>query len=260
MKTQKILFLDIDHTLYDPIKKEIPASTIDAIKRVSLNQDLMLAIATGRAKYMLDILKPIEPYIDIYITINGKMILYENNIIYDDPMKKEDIEVIKDCFKRHNMTFGYIGKNSQGINKITPYVQQMFDEASMPLPDLAPEYAHSKDVYQMWAFSNDTTLKDLKGQLKDYILVPWLSDGFDIVTKGHDKISGIRTVLDHFNISMENAYAIGDGENDIEMLKTIPNSAAMGNAKPHVKAVASFVTKPYDEDGISHALKHFKLL
>ncbi len=47
----------------------------------------------------------------------------------------------------------------------------------------------------------------------------------------------------------------GDDMNDFEMLNGYKNSVAMGNADARVKAVARFVTKSNDADGISYALK-----
>ena len=54
--------------------------------------------------------------------------------------------------------------------------------------------------------------------------------------------------------------AIGDGGNDITMLKHVPYSVAMGNAKDEVKSCASYVTTHILEDGIVNAFKHFHLL
>ena len=53
--------------------------------------------------------------------------------------------------------------------------------------------------------------------------------------------------------------AFGDGGNDIPMLKHVATGIAMGNAEPHVKAVADYVTSSVEEDGISQALKHWVL-
>ncbi|RKJ34669.1 Cof-type HAD-IIB family hydrolase, partial [Butyricicoccus sp. 1XD8-22] len=69
----KILFFDIDGTLYNSEKK-IPASSKDAIKEARKN-GYEIAIATGRAPFMI---QPIidELEIDTYITFNGQYIVY----------------------------------------------------------------------------------------------------------------------------------------------------------------------------------------
>ena len=49
---------------------------------------------------------------------------------------------------------------------------------------------------------------------------------------------------------MENIYAFGDGLNDVEMLKFVKNSVAMGNAHEEAKKVAKHVTTSVHQNGI----------
>ena len=53
------------------------------------------------------------------------------------------------------------------------------------------------------------------------------------------------------NIPIEDSYAFGDGENDIEMLATVGCGIAMGNAAKAVKAHAKKVTDSVSQDGVA---------
>jgi hydroxymethylpyrimidine pyrophosphatase-like HAD family hydrolase len=53
--------------------------------------------------------------------------------------------------------------------------------------------------------------------------------------------------------------AIGDGANDLSMLKAAGRAIAMGNAVPELKAIADFVSKPANDDGFAHAVDAFLL-
>lgn len=53
--------------------------------------------------------------------------------------------------------------------------------------------------------------------------------------------------------------AIGDGENDIEMLKLAGWGVAMGNANSVVKGVAKAITSTNDEDGVAEAIEQYIL-
>lgn len=260
MNAQKIVFFDIDHTIYDPIKKEIPKSTRAAIQQLSMREDVFVAVATGRAHYMLDIIDPIKPYIDIYITINGQVITYGKKTLHDAHLDQTTIREVKAIFNKHHLIYGSIGNQTQAVNRLNEAAIAEFHQASMPLPRIDPDFDKQYKVYQMWAFSDDKTFKKVSLDLPEYQVVPWLSDGFDVVLKNHSKRDGIKKVLAHFNIKLEHAYAFGDGENDIEMLSYIPNSYAMGNAKQHVKKSAKEVAPRYDEDGIYKALVAAKLI
>ncbi len=52
--------------------------------------------------------------------------------------------------------------------------------------------------------------------------------------------------------------AIGDGANDITMLKVVAVGIAMGHAPPAVQAAADGVTNTNDQDGVALALKRLR--
>lgn len=72
-------------------------------------------------------------------------------------------------------------------------------------------------------------------------------------TKGN----GIRFLANQWNIKQDEIMAIGDQDNDIEMLLAAGVRVAMGNATENLKKVANFITKSVDEDGVIHAIKEF---
>ena len=54
--------------------------------------------------------------------------------------------------------------------------------------------------------------------------------------------------------------AIGDANNDLEMLSFAGVSVAMGNGLPQVKAIADFITSDIDEDGWAKAMLKYGLI
>ena len=56
---------------------------------------------------------------------------------------------------------------------------------------------------------------------------------------------------------MSRTLAIGDNQNDLEMLSFAGVSAAMGNAEDDVKAAAGFVTGTNNEDGAAAFLEKY---
>ena len=53
--------------------------------------------------------------------------------------------------------------------------------------------------------------------------------------------------------------AIGDGENDIEMLELVGWGVAMGNGAPQTLAIADAQVASNDDDGVVEALERFLL-
>ena len=81
----------------------------------------------------------------------------------------------------------------------------------------------------------------------------------EISIKGTDKTVGMDIMIHHFDLIEENSIAIGDGNNDITMLKKAAIGVAMGNATDKLKAVADMISDDVDDDGLAKALKRLEL-
>lgn len=67
-------------------------------------------------------------------------------------------------------------------------------------------------------------------------------------------------MLDALGLDMADAWAFGDGLNDIEMLSSVGFGVAMGNAHPNLKAVADYVCPKHIEDGVFEGLRALGLI
>lgn len=82
----------------------------------------------------------------------------------------------------------------------------------------------------------------------------------EMTVKGVDKGYGVMQALEYLDHGRENTFAFGDSENDLPMAARVETFVAMGNALPHVKSVASYVTGRVEHDGVVQALRHFGLI
>ena len=81
----------------------------------------------------------------------------------------------------------------------------------------------------------------------------------EIMPLGVDKGRGIRRLGEIYQIEPKNIMAIGDSQNDLEMLKAAGFSVAMANAAQEVKDAADYVTLSNDEDGVAAVVEKFVL-
>lgn len=58
------------------------------------------------------------------------------------------------------------------------------------------------------------------------------------------------------DIRPEEMCAIGDSDNDAQMLRTVGMPVAMGNAEESVKQLARYITADCDHDGVAQAIDH----
>ena len=75
--------------------------------------------------------------------------------------------------------------------------------------------------------------------------------------RGVDKGNGLLPVMEKLGIDKEHVIAIGDSDNDLEMLQMAGISVAMGNAAAHIKETAVYVTGDNDHDGAAVFLEKF---
>ena len=84
-------------------------------------------------------------------------------------------------------------------------------------------------------------------------------DLLEILPPGVSKGSGLKQLIKEMGVPASAVLAIGDAENDVEMLQLAGTSVAMGNASDHVKSVAKHVVASNDADGVAEAVERFVL-
>ena len=80
----------------------------------------------------------------------------------------------------------------------------------------------------------------------------------DVMPRGVNKLSACRFVLEQSGMTLEDAYAFGDGLNDLEMLAGMGTGIAVGNAHPKLKAVADRIAEHISDDGIAKMIAQLR--
>jgi hypothetical protein len=84
-------------------------------------------------------------------------------------------------------------------------------------------------------------------------------DYLEVVREGVGKGPALRDVASRLNIPAVQVMAVGDAENDADMLAWAGYGVAMGQAPTAVKQAAKVVTKTIDEDGAAYAIETWAL-
>lgn len=82
-------------------------------------------------------------------------------------------------------------------------------------------------------------------------------DMLQIMSQGVSKAAALRRLVRHYKVPLSDVLAIGDGENDLEMLRECGVGVAVANAAPTVKAAAQWVAPSSNSHGVLEALRHF---
>ena len=80
------------------------------------------------------------------------------------------------------------------------------------------------------------------------------ADNLEVITPAADKGTALGMLCRDIGTDLDHAAAIGDSENDFEMLRAVALPIAMGNASSEVKALCRWETDSNAEDGVAHAI------
>jgi len=253
----KAIFFDIDGTLIPIGKHEMPQDTIDALKQLK-KKGIKIFLASGRGMNELGMVTDKVSF-DGYVTLNGQVCLDEQfEVFYGNPIPSEDLNVLVDLFSEKKTPVVMVEKDRYYINFIDEEVIAIQKEIGIDSHEIAP-YA-GNTIYQVIVYVDAKMTMELFKKLPHCKWSRWHSKGIDIFSKSGGKMTGIKKLLEHFEIRQEETMAFGDGDNDAEMLKYVNIGVAMGNAVEKTKAAADYITSAQDKHGISKALQYFGLI
>lgn len=251
--THKILFFDIDGTMTSFTDGTIAPSTKLAIHTLIQNGYHVVA-ATGRPLSMCDDIKTLG--IETIISANGALATHQDEIIFQSALSPTIIDQITDLAKRMKHTLLFYS-NTLHINEIqNPKALQALTETLFlkEYPPVKPSNT-LHETYLLSIFANDEELKMYQEAFPTLSYLRWHPYIANVLERPVSKSVAIEQVLQFFHLTPKDAVAFGDGSNDVDMLEYVDFGIAMGNANDEVKAVAKFVTKDSNHDGIAWALK-----
>ncbi|WP_167958306.1 Cof-type HAD-IIB family hydrolase [Anaerosporobacter faecicola] len=257
-----ILFFDIDGTILSEVTHVISADTKAAIEAARKNGHLAF-INTGRTLEELDD-RILSLDFDGLVCGCGTYILHEKEVLLNQKLTKEVMDSVLSDLKKCNLEACLEGVNKVYFDKDSTNDTICSLRASMKARNFQLGTFDDSDIdftkFTIWVQDTSDYSSFYESQKKNFTFIDRGNSFFEIVPHGYSKATGIQFLLDHFNLSIDDAYAFGDSTNDLSMLTYVPHSIAMGNSDPSLFPLVSFVTKDVDDNGISYALKHFNLI
>jgi hydroxymethylpyrimidine pyrophosphatase-like HAD family hydrolase len=130
-----------------------------------------------------------------------------------------------------------------GELEVVPF-DELFDEPVMRVVVRSPEHTSAE-------FSRLVDRVGLHGVAYSVGWTAWL----DLAPDGVTKASALEEVRVRLDVARTATLAVGDGRNDVEMLRWAARGVAMGNAPAEVRAAADAVTGHVDDDGLATVLE-----
>ena len=261
----KAIFFDIDGTLVSFETHQIPASTVEAIAAAHA-RGIRMFIATGRAPGFINNLGALQDrgLIDGYVTMNGGYCYVGDEVLHKQVIPAPEVKAILDYCEAHRITCTVVDEHHICACYPSEALRRVFVEYlhAKEVPGVTPAEALRliPDVCQLSPFFDEEQEREIRPLLPNCEIGRWHPAFVDVSALGCNKQLGIDLICRRFGIDVTDTMAIGDGGNDIPMLRHAGIGVAMGNANETVKAEADYVTDTVDQDGIAKALQHFGLV
>lgn len=246
----RLVALDIDGTLVDR-EGRLPPEVYDAVHRV-LDADVRVVLATGRAWYGT---KMIFDALDLppgpAVSSNGAVVVTYPPFQIMREVTFEPGDVIDRIMEV--VPTARIGIEEPGIGY---RVSDEFPEGDLqgritvvPLAELRAEPVTRVIVRDPSSTGEDFLRLARQLGLHGVNYFIGYSAWLDIAPQGVHKATGLAQVCDELGVDPADVLALGDGRNDIEMLRWAGRGVAIGDAPEEVRQAADHVTGRFDDGG-----------
>ncbi len=265
----RLIAVDIDHTLLTS-QHQLSPRTEQAL-RAALADGVQLVLATGKTyRSAVDLIQRLE--------LSTPGIFSQGTVIANPDGSVRSQQALDPALARQVITYAedrgysialYCG-NRILVRRRNPRIDYLHTRYGEPPAEAVGALQNVLDllpVNKLIAFTDGDAraITALRWQLgmqvngSARLLQAGVSDMLEVLPPGASKGAALKALLRDLNIAPENVLAVGDAENDIEMLQLAGMSAAVANASPTVKAVAKAVVASHDEDGVAEAVERWVL-
>ncbi|WP_051656937.1 Cof-type HAD-IIB family hydrolase [Butyrivibrio sp. AE3004] len=265
----RLIAMDMDGTLLTSEKKLLP-ETLNTLTRVADN-GVCLSYATGRALVEMKEYFESTPMIRYAICYSGAIIYdcKDNKVIYRKEILNDYFGKIIEVANKFNGMLTFLTENesivsSDDINHMDDFhmgvYQPMYLKVTRQVSDMITESQKHESITKINIyFRSQADRQRGYHELQDLPLTFALAEetSLEMNAKGVSKGAALKTLASLLNIPIEETMAIGDADNDRDMLNTAGISIVMMNACTNIKKFANYITKDCDNDGVGYAIREY---
>ncbi|KAL6773726.1 hypothetical protein ACKKBG_A22225 [Auxenochlorella protothecoides x Auxenochlorella symbiontica] len=266
----RLIALDMDGTLLDGTSSVL-SSSADAI-RAALARGVHVVLATGKARPAAQAALRATGIAELAsaatpgIFLQGLLVYGQGGLLLASAAL--DPAVVQAAFEYSDAHGGslcaFLGDECL-TTRLTPELMELHTRYHEPLPFLVPTAAAAagqQGVRKLLFMADpervDTQLKPhweaaLAGTGAETMQA--LPNMLEIVPRGWNKWASLQHLLADLKLDARHLMAVGDGGNDLAMIRGAGLGVAMGNAVPEVLQAADLVVPGHDDHGVAHAIR-----
>lgn len=259
MKFSKVLLAsDYDGTLYDE-NGVITPSVREAIAYFIANGG-RFTVCTGRTQHGFHAYD--GSYINAPVLLSNGAMAFDyatDEVIFERSLGEEIIEVIEAVRKKFPDTSVELFPHEGGyIIHDSETSQRHFEILKMPVKVIEKADASMLPWVKVMLYSPEQSLEIQAFLSEEYPWVKYIpATGcyVEVLQQGVDKGFGLFQLADALGIDHKDCYAVGDGENDVHMLKAAAIGFAPENGSDMAKQAADRIVRPNTDGTVAHVIE-----
>lgn len=257
----KLLALDIDGTL---LKKDYSLSgRVKSAIRAAVGHGVKVVLVTGRMHSATTFIAEELGLDTPILSYSGALARTKDEVFYektiDDALARRVLEVLRGFDAQVNLYMDDNLYSEAETPVLIEYCQKRkLDYIVEPFSEI-PNIRATK-LLAIGKDEAETTrvLEFLQEKFSDELCVVRSLPIFcEIINKEASKGLAVSFLAQKWGIASSEIMAIGDQDNDIELLKSAGVKIAMGNASEGLKAIADRVAPSVEDDGVAFAIEKF---
>jgi HAD superfamily hydrolase (TIGR01484 family) len=265
-----LVALDIDGTLLKWVEgvgvtyEQIPDQTRDAVRR-AYDAGAHVVLASGRSPHgmagIADLLGlPTEDRDRLWAVASNGAVVFRYppiEVVHEEVFDARP--AVEAVLREHPNALVAVEERGVGyrVNRPFPDGELSGELIQTDVADLVAEHVSRVIIRDPEATADDFVELGRRLGLHgtDYVVgwTAWL----DLSPVGVSKASGLERVAGKVGVAQADVLAVGDGRNDIEMLRWAGRGVAMGQSVEEVRAAADHVTDTVWEDGVVSELSRW---
>lgn len=264
----KLIAIDMDGTLLNS-QNYITNKQLNFLEKLDTKKDFHLVLTTGRPLKGVINMIPEKIKQDLYIIgLNGSIIVDPKmNTTKSYSLNLLEFMEIQQFAKRINVDVAVLDSKEfyTTAEKTTNLMKYDAGLNKMEMKEIKLENIKNLDIIaKVLLFFQPERMKEVTNMIpqqffRQFSIVfsqPYL---IEFLPQGIDKGSSILSLAKQLKIDEKDIVVIGDGLNDLPMIKIAGVSIGMKNSVPEVLNSVDYVTLSNDEDGVQYAIEKFIL-
>ena len=258
----KLLISDLDGTLLDPDHVLRPRTR--AMVRALREAGVEVVLASGRIPPAMESICRELDLDAAQITTHGALVIspITGNVVSRHPLGPDDVRAHLEFAEQMGIPAVLCYEDGFKVEKMHPGIAAIFEPYGEPLPQVVPDLDElvGSEPLKVYLWTEESrygaVLAEARARFDERNTVTSGDQvGVEFLALDANKETAAAELATSLGLDMSEVAAIGDGPNDVNLLRSVGISAAMAHATPEVQDAATFVVPTNEEEGAAEAME-----